>query len=211
MKSSVLPFGTQSAVEVPSPSTNNTLETQELKTLADLLDRWGANPPKSIRMLRTTCSLLEAYLETSANDILIVTVKETKDGFREFLQKRKYAENSVRTYVNHVRILLKSARGLGWQPSEAVPEDWRGVLAIAAEKKCADVVLHLAKIRTSPRGVTKEDVDDWVSKALLMHMPEIRRHGFGVSFMTVVAQRRLRPASCARKTTAFLSINCLLF
>src|ERR1017187_1720567 len=131
MKTSDLQFGQQVASDVPSPSASSASEAAALHTLGDLLDRLGENPPRSFPMLRTTCSLLAAYLEKPADETPLDTVHEAKDGFRPFLEARKYAENSIRTYVNHVRILLNSARELGWEYTEVVPADWRGVMALA--------------------------------------------------------------------------------
>jgi integrase len=117
-------------------------------------------------MLRTTCSRIAAYLDMPAEQITIESVSETKPGFRPFLESRKYAENSIRTYVNHARILLNSATQLGWKPTEAVPEGWRGVLALAPERKCTDIVRHFARIRMLPNDVTIEDVDSWVQSSV---------------------------------------------
>jgi hypothetical protein len=106
--------------------------------------------------------LLGIYLNGSTEDVPLDSVEQTRDGFRPFLEGRKYAGNSIRSYVNFRRILLKSAREFGWNPSDAVPEEWRGVLALAAERKCTDIVKELARIRTTPGDVTIPDVDNWV-------------------------------------------------
>jgi hypothetical protein len=142
-------------------SVNNTPEAAGLKTLGDLLRRLEKDPPPAFSMLRATCSLLGIYLNESTNDVLLDSVEQTRDGFRPFLKSRKYAGNSIRSSVNFRRILLKSAREFGWNP-DAVPEGWRGVLALAAERKHMDIVKELARIRTTPGDVTIPDVDNWV-------------------------------------------------
>jgi hypothetical protein len=116
-------------------------------------------------MLRTTCARLADFFQMSVEDISIDAVDRSRKGFRPFLEGRQYGENSVRTYVNHVRILLNSASAAGWQPTDPTSEEWRRVIAIAAEKNCTDVARHLAAIRKSPREVTIEDVDQWVHVA----------------------------------------------
>jgi integrase len=146
---------------VRDSSAISTPEVRSLKTLSDLLDILRDNPPPAFPMLRTTCTRIEAYLGMSAEQITLDSVSETRDGFRRFLESRKYAENSIRTYVNHVRILLNSATVFGWKPDEAVPEAWRGVLALATERQCADLVKYAAGLKKSPRDVTTEDVDGW--------------------------------------------------
>ena len=122
MSSSVLPFGAQIAADVRDSSVNSTPEVPSLNTLGELLGIWGTDPPKGFTMLRTTGSLLGAYLEMPVEQILLDSIRESRDGFRTFLEKRKYAENSIRTYVNYSRILLKEARALGWKPDDAIPE-----------------------------------------------------------------------------------------
>src|ERR1019366_4350074 len=126
MTSPVLPIGTPIASDVRDPSANSTLEASDLRTLGDLLRRLEENPPPAFRMLRATCSLLGVYLNGSTEDVLLDSVEQTRDGFRPFLEGRKYAGNSIRSYVNFRRILLKSAREFGWNPNDAVPEEWRG-------------------------------------------------------------------------------------
>src|ERR1017187_1568795 len=195
MSSSVLPFGTQIAADVRDSSVNSTPEVPSLNTLGDLLGIWGTDPPKGFAMLRTTGSLLGAYLEMPVEQILLDSIRESRDGFRTFLEKRKYAENSIRTYVNYSRILLKEARALGWKPDDAIPEAWRGVLALAAEKQCSDIVKYLARIRKMPRDVTIEDVSRWA---------EIRIQQ-GLSYNWVGTKRTwfwrlLRDTGCTKQT-----------
>lgn len=161
MKCSVLQIGTQIATDARDSSENGTHKTRTPRTLADLLEILGEIPPREFPMLRSTCSMLGTYLDKPVDQITIDSVNESRSGFRPFLESRTYAENSIRTYVNHVRILLKSASEFGWKPDDAVPEQWRGVLALAGEKKCADVAKYLARIRKTPHEITIEDVDHW--------------------------------------------------
>jgi integrase len=162
MNSLILSFGTQIALEVRDTSANSTTNAPVPQTVGDLLAVWGKEPPPQLPMLRTTCNLLAVYLDTQLEQIPIDAVKETRDRFRKFLEARKYAENSIRTYVNHVRIMLESATQFGWESTEEVPEAWRGVLAIAAERKCSGLAKYLAHLRKTPDEVLIEDVDQWV-------------------------------------------------
>ena len=162
MTTSVIPFGSQIAFEVRDLSANSTPEVTDLKTVGDLLNRLATNPPRAYRMIKTTCSLLVTYLGLPTDKMLIESVHESKDGFRPFLEGRTYAENSIRTYVNHVRILLSCAKAFGWKPDDGVPEAWRGVLALAAGKRCTTIVKYFARAKKLPRDVTVEDVDQYV-------------------------------------------------
>ncbi len=87
-------------------------------------------------------------------------VKNIREGFRKFLGARKYKENSVGSYVNHMRILLQSASELGREPEEEAPDAWRGVLAIAVEQKCDVLARHLARRRKTPNEVL---IETWIT------------------------------------------------
>jgi Phage integrase SAM-like domain len=102
-------------------------------------------------MLRTTCALLGNYLNKPAEQISIDRINESREDFRAFLQRSKYKEASIRSYLNFARILLKSAKSLGWKPTDSIPEAWRGVLALAAEKKCMTIVKYFARAEKLPR------------------------------------------------------------
>jgi hypothetical protein len=162
MTATVLPNGTQIAHDVRSSSGMFTAKGISPKTLRDLFDILNENPPKSLSMLHATCSVLAGYLQMPADQITIDSVFENKEGFSRFLESMKYARNSVRSYANYERILLTKAEEFGWNPHEAFPEAWRGLLALAPEHKCADVVKDLAWVRKTPTDVTIEDVDNWV-------------------------------------------------
>ena len=127
--------------------------------------------------------------------ILLDSVNDTRDGFPPFLRSRKYAASSVRSYLNFRRILLKSAQEFGWDPSQAWPEAWRGVLAIAAERKCADIVKDLARVRTRPPDVTIDDVDRWVE----MKIAQDRSYSWAVSRKKRF-WRLLRDCGCTEQT-----------
>jgi hypothetical protein len=162
MTTQVLPNGSEIAIEVRESSAISITGLGKPRTLGDLLTLWDENPPREEAMLRTTCARLADFFKMSVGDISIDSVHQSRKGFRPFLEGRKYGENSVRTYVNHVRILLNSARTTGWEPTDTTSEEWRRVIALAAERNCADLARHLSAIKKSPRDVTSEDVDQWI-------------------------------------------------
>jgi integrase len=160
---SIIPFGTLIAEEVRDSSENCMVPGGPPRTLGDLLDILGQTPPRAFPMLRSTCSKVACYLDAPVSQIELDALSDRRDGFRDFLEGRRHAENSVRTYVNHLRILLNHARKLGWEPNESVPAAWRGVMLLAGEKKCADIVKYFSRSRKTPGEVTVADVDAWVS------------------------------------------------
>jgi integrase len=154
----ILQNGSEIAFEVRDSAENNATPT----TLADLLAIWVENPPREAAMLRNTCVRLADYHRAPVREVTIDEVEQERKGFRPYLEGRKYSENSIRTYVNHVRILVNYASAAGWQPVDRSSPEWNRVVQLAAEHKCADLARHLLTIRNHPREVTSEDVDQWV-------------------------------------------------
>lgn len=163
MTAPVLHSGSQIANDVRSSSAKDTPEAKNPRTLQDLLDILATTAPSDLSMLRTTSALLVSYLNKNPEMLLLDSVNDSRDRFRPYLEERPYAENSIRSYVNYARILLKHARDFGWKPaSEVIPEEWQRVLLLAAKKECKDLARFLAGRRKTPKEVTIEDVDRWV-------------------------------------------------
>ena len=162
MITEILQNGTEIAADVRYISENDFLASAAPTTLADLLAFWEENPPREAAMLRTTCARLADYHGAPVHDVTIDAVDRERKGFRPFLESRKFSENSIRTYVNHLRILINYATAAGWRPANASSPEWERVVALAVEQKCADLARHLLTVKNHPREVTSEDVDQWV-------------------------------------------------
>ena len=159
-----LQFGAQIATDLRATSEKNTVQDQPPATLKDLLDRLVAQPTKRMAMLRHTAAQVAKFLNKQPQEIFIDSLQSERDAFLRFLRSRKYAENSVKTYSNHVRILQQKARDLGWKPTKVVTESWRTVFEIAKQRKCSKLVLHLARIRTAPNEVMLQDIEQWAEE-----------------------------------------------
>lgn len=162
MNTEILQNGSQIAIEVRNLSENSAALSAVPTTVADLLVRWEESPPRESAMLRTTCARLADYHGAPLHDLTINMVDRERKGFRPFLEGRKYGENSIRTYVNHVRLLINYAKAAGWQPACGSSPDWDKVLLIADEQNCGDLARHLLTFKNHPGEVTTEDVDQWV-------------------------------------------------
>ncbi len=158
-----LHFGTENALERHDSSPDCVANADTLTSMADILRELAKDPPPQLRMLRSTCAQFAAYQNTAPEQITINAMDQNKGGFRAYLETRKYKENSVRTYVNFVRILLNYARVLGHDLSREVPEAWREVLALSNAQRCGAIALHLMRTRKDPRDVTIEDVNSWLA------------------------------------------------
>src|SRR5580698_4960773 len=102
--------GSQIAYALPLSSPASSESSTPPVTVDDLLKIWELNPPLEIAVLKTTCSLLAEYLDTPLDNLSLDAVNDMRAGFRPFLFGRRYKENSIRTYVNHLQILLKNAQ-----------------------------------------------------------------------------------------------------
>ena len=159
MIDALLQDGTQIAVPLHTPSDHDALVP--VKTTGDLLAILAEKPARSFAMLKTTCGLLGVYLTLPGNDIPIDTLDARRKGFRAFLVDRHYAENSVRSYVYQLRVLLKTARRYGWRPNANAPERWKPLIEIASAKKILDIVRYFSRVAKTPADVKAEDVEQW--------------------------------------------------
>ncbi len=151
--------GTEIAEELRDSSGHDT--PLPVKTTGDLLAILAEKPPISFPMLKTTCGHLGTYLGMPGDQITFDMLSVRRKGLRAFLSSRKYAENSIRSYVYYTGILMKMARRHGWQPDASASEDWLRLLALAHEKKITDIVRHFSQVTKSPAEVTAEDIEHW--------------------------------------------------
>ena len=156
--------GSVIATEVPIQSTQFTEVRISPKTVSNLLDSLQQAHPKGFAMLRSTCAILSSYLDKPASELTVQEVFDSKDSLRDFLESRKYAENSIRTYVNNQRILLQQAQIFGWKPSNDLSAAWQKVMDCVTSANGRSLVSYLAKNRNTPQEVIEEDVLDWSSK-----------------------------------------------
>lgn len=162
MTIAVLLSGTETALADRSSSQQCASPQHNLATMSDLLDALAKNPPPELAMLRSTCTRFAAFMNEDPIKISIDSIYDNRSGFRPHLEACKYKEASVRSYVNYVRILLEHAKSRGWRPHSAVHESWRAVMEIAKVRRCSMIATDLMRIRTDPRDVTVDDVDNWL-------------------------------------------------
>jgi hypothetical protein len=147
-------------------------------TIPDLLAIMEEAGTNGMPMLRSACGVLATFLLTPADRLTIQAVFDAKDTFRKYLVGRKYAENSIRTYVNHAKILVNSARALGWTPTDSVPPQWQEILSQARGQVIRkNLVKYLAAIRPRPTEVTAGDDARWTEEMIKkgFSMPHTRR------------------------------------
>jgi hypothetical protein len=84
------------------------------------------------------------------DQITIDDIDYAKSSLRPYLVTRRLAENSVRTYVNEVRVLVNEAKALGWLPGADIPVAWHAVMERCKEAKCDVLCRYLMRRKKSP-------------------------------------------------------------
>lgn len=180
MTFALLQDGTQIAAELPATSTSSGSTPVVIETTGDVLAALKGKPARTLSMLKTACGWLGTYLDLPGDAIPLATVEAKRSGFRPFMEGRRHKENSIRTYVNQVRQLLKIARRLGWDPDASVSDDWKALISRAAGKKFGAIITYFSHTSMSPAEVTLDDVKQWGVDA----------HNDGLSYETVRMQKR---------------------
>ena len=202
MNSSILQNGSPIACEVLDSSEIAAARNSAPNTLTDLMVLLRDNPPKSFPMLQSTASLIAKFLDATFDEITLDRVNEMRGRFRRYLETRRNAENSIRSYVNYARILIKMARKFGWRPGQAAPKEWQQILALAPGKKCTDIARYLSQIKKTPGDVTIEDVESWAELRLLEPMKRSTIYNLVTRLMMRHGGRPVNPHLC-RDIVAF--------
>jgi integrase len=194
MSTAEVHVGTRNATPVPVFAQPANVPTIKPVTISDLLRVLEQTQIKGLPMLRSTCGVLSSFLCRSPEDLSIQAVSDCKDMFRTYLAGRTYAENSIRTYVNNLRILLRRAEEFGWSPTDSLPAPWRKVMDHASQRIRKQLVTYLAKIRSNPTDVTDDDVNGW--KQLRIAAGTSTGHANGTACWLWGALRKLGVGGC---------------
>lgn len=183
----IVPTGTQIAKQGPIAAKNNQSKIP-LKTVADLMQILGANPPKQWATIQSAVAAWADYVSnlpehriTSPsydptkpdNHVPTKPLKELsyellydeqiKKGFRPFLKADGREEHGIRTYVDHVRFVGKRCQEISREQETMPSPDWQKVLKLAKASSCFDVALHFQKLM-EPNRITVLDTDTLLKK-----------------------------------------------
>jgi len=106
--------------------------------------------------------LVASLLNKAPADVAIQDIEDIKPTLRRSLDARKLTENSVRTYMYEITLLLKLAKSFGWSSSLQVPSAWESVWPQCKERNCVGLATSLMKLRSEPQFVTEEDLNSWI-------------------------------------------------
>jgi integrase len=165
MSLSILQDGSEIAVDLRGSSRISGHRPVSVTTLRDVLDALETDPPPSYGMLRSTVARFSEFKSQPADRIRIECLKLERDDFKDYLNHSKYAQNSIRSYLNYSRILSGIATKMGWSsPLFTIPPDWSDLEPQIIRALCQGLVLHLVRIGRRPDTVHEDDLKAWVEK-----------------------------------------------
>jgi hypothetical protein len=122
-------IGTAIAKQLPLPSENCAVPGTPPTTLKKLLDIIAARGDENLAMLRTTAVRLSEFMDKSIGELSIDALVDVRSPFSDYLKQRRYKANTVRTYRQNTRRLVRWAVQLGWVSSkQSVEEAWKPLL-----------------------------------------------------------------------------------
>lgn len=83
-------------------------------------------------------------------------------------REARYKRNSVRSYLNYRRILLRAAEKLGWvRLPPALPREWERIIErLPKDKNYRTIALYAATKGKNPSDLTDSDLDEWLQFAI---------------------------------------------
>ena len=164
--------GTQIHLELPPSAGSDAISSQPPQTLQDLLEVLQKREfvqKEQLGMLRSTAEHLSSHLAKSPSHISIGELVDAATGFKTYLQDRRLKRNSVRSYLNYLRILLQMAKQCGWtQESTPIVEAWDHILTglQATFPSCRGIVRYAVLQGKTPATFTEVDLGDWFNRMI---------------------------------------------
>ena len=136
-------------------------------TVGEVLEQIDNSDDRS--RLRDTCIKFADIFAMSipVEEILLDDIFEKKERFRFLLSERHYGRKSRESQFRQLTLLLTKAAALGWDSSGFLSDKWRSLLPEARRNRCAELVLHCARLSLTPNSVTREHVVDWVDRQVI--------------------------------------------
>jgi hypothetical protein len=131
------------------------------RMLTELLDLLSQGGSKQISMLKSTAEHLSAGLAKPLSEIELRDLTSVGSVLKKYLKDRRFKRNSIRSYANYVRILIKEAKKVGALsvPSE-IGDSWKKLSAEIAKRRGAAGFMRFAIDRSKPpEMITEEDLE----------------------------------------------------
>jgi integrase len=149
------------------------ISSQNLKTVQNLLDQIAVSQQRTqlTSMLNTTAVHISACLGKPLTEIPISSLAGAAPEFGSFLRQRRFKRNSVRSYLNYLRILISTARKLGWKEQDLELEHLWGPLKLAIPKeswirKIVSIPRYAIQVGIKPQDFGDTDLEGWADSML---------------------------------------------
>lgn len=139
------------------------------RTLADLLATISGRQDlaKQEAMMRTTAGHVTEMLAAPPDEVPVSQLRVLVCRFKQYLQGHSFRRNSVRSYLNYLRVLIKVADELGWSmPHPEIPAPWRAIYSVARTRKCGSVVRYAIEHSIEPAAFGDEELERWANAAM---------------------------------------------
>jgi hypothetical protein len=164
-------IGTQIELDFHDSSEFSHISHPNLRHLRDLFEAIKDTQTldhQATAMLGTTLSLVSTFMARPLEDITIDELADQGPELKAHLESRGYKRNSVRSYMNYRRILLREAEKLGWvRQAPQLPLEWECVLELMPKDRSYRTIAVFAASRArKPSDLTDSDLDDWLQAAV---------------------------------------------
>ena len=162
-------IGPEIATQLPLLSENFAVPETPPTSLKELLDIIADRGDKNLAMLRTTGVRLSEFLDQAIGEVSIEVLVDVRSPFSDYLRKRRYADNSIRTYRQNTQRLVRWAEQLGWvSGKQSVEEAWRPFLdALAGNPRAyTTIIFHAIQNRRLPSEFSVSDLESWGASML---------------------------------------------
>jgi integrase len=165
--------GAQIATDLHASSLSLNISPESPQNLQQLLDSIQRHWPgdEQFGMLSRTADLIAELFGRPKGEIDISELPSHLRSLKLFLEERHYKRNSVKSYCNYLRILVRKAKDLGWklQPTEAELAWNKTVAAIPRtylNRWISGIVRYAIRKYKKPSEFSDQDLNDWGIEAL---------------------------------------------
>lgn len=154
-------IGNQRGAELHGSARSHHISHGDLRTVRDLLIHLQEDPYFS--MLRTTAGHVSSFLNVPVEQLPIDALFDIGPAFRAYLKDRRFKRHAVHSYSNFAGMLLRRAKGLGWEPCQPeVPQAWESILtALKKVESCVQIIRYAIRQGKTPANFCDSDLNNW--------------------------------------------------
>jgi integrase len=180
-----------------SPASERPATSQKL---VEIFSRPQAQRGRNPVALKSKVSLLSQLLDKPGDQITVQDLYDIMPRLRFLLKARRLTENSVRTYIQEMSLMLRLASETENVTPIFIPAAWETVMQRCVGKRCDKIARYCIALRARPGQVAEDDILSWVTYRV--------QHGGALSGAENKARlfRRIL-ASCGNMNIALASVK----